>query len=349
LPHTGPGSLSGVAASGDLRVELVRPDGPVGVEEWFRPLLAVDTADRPGDPGWFLHERVALLDQPGVLAHVLGVARVGDVCGSFQVRMSLRENVHDADIEVWVDPARWGRGVGRALLQRAEELARGRGRTHLHGTTEAPLGSPERDRRHRFARAAGYAPALEEERRELALAVDPARLRRLEEDARRHAAGYRLVEWTGPCPREWEHGRLEVGRRMSTDAPQGDLEVEAEAWDAARLRQVERVVAAMDRATSTSAAVAPDGTLVGYTELAVPRATPALAYQFDTIVLPAHRGKRLGLLLKVVNLRALQVRSPATRRVVTMNAASNAPMIRVNEQLGFRVTGTATVWKKRLG
>jgi len=80
----------------------------------------------------------------------------------------------------------------------------------------------------------------------------------------------------------------------------------------------------------------------------VPRAAPRVAYQFDTIVLPAHRGHRLGLLLKVANVRALQAREPSTLRVVTTNATSNEPIVRVNDRLGFRLAGTGTVWQKRL-
>lgn len=219
----------------------------------------------------------------------------------------------------------------------------------MTGSTEAPFGSPEGARRFRFARAAGYELALAEERRELRLPADPLRLDALEAAARAQAEGYGIVTWRGPCPAEWEEGRVEAARSMSTDVPSGEREVEPENWDVARLRQFERVVAAMDRATLAAAAIAPDGTLVGFTEIAIPQAAPVVAYQFDTIVMPAHRGHRLGILLKLTNLRALQERSPATRRVITTNAASNGPMVRVNEQLGFRLTGSGAVWQKRLG
>jgi GNAT superfamily N-acetyltransferase len=333
----------------DLRIELVRPDGPAAVEEWFAPLSAADKADWPRDPSWFLHERVALLAQPGVRSHVLGVARVGGAAaGCFQVRMELLENLDTADLEIWVDPLWQRRGIGRVLLRTAESIARERGRTRLTGTTEAPCGSPEGARRDRFARAAGYEPALAEARRELALPVDPARLDALEVEASAGATGYRIVRWTGPCPEEWEVGRVRVARSMSTDVPSGALEHEPEEWDVTRLRRFERVVVAMDREAMAAAAIAPDDTVAGFTEIGVPRATPVVAYQFDTIVLPEHRGRRLGMLLKLSNLRALQAAFPQTRRVITTNATSNVPMVRVNEELGFRLTGTGTVWQKRV-
>lgn len=332
----------------DLRLELVEPDGPATVEEWFSPLWAADQVDWPDDPSWFLYERVALLHQPGVRSYVLGLARLGGaVAGCFQVRMSLRENLETADLEVYVDPAWRGRGVGRTLLGAAERIAGEHGRPIVAGTAEAPLGSPELERQARFARAAGYVAALEEARRELALPVDPSLLDALEGEARTRAAGYRLVSWTGPCPEEWVTGRVQVERSMS-DAPRGDLDTEPEDLDVARLRQFEEVVAAMDRAAIATGAIAPQDAFVGFTEILVPNATPLVAYQFDTAVVSAHRGHRLGLLLKVANVRALQEHFPSTRRIITDNAVPNIPMIRVNEQLGFRQTGEGIVWQKRL-
>ncbi|HVC14289.1 MAG TPA: GNAT family N-acetyltransferase [Acidimicrobiales bacterium] len=334
-----------------LRVELVAPDDRDALEAWFSPIAAADRADWPADPGWSFHERAALLDQPKVRSHVLGVARLDRaVVGCFQVRLELLENLDTADLEVWVDPGWRHRGVGRTLLGAAERVARDGGRTRCVGTTEAPLGSPEAGRRDRFAREAGYEPALAEARRELDLPVSAELLDALDAEAREKSAGYRLVTWSGSCPPEWEAGRVDAAASMSTDVPSGDLEVEPEVWDVARLRELERVVAAMDRVTmaAAAAAVAPDGRLAGFTEIGVPRAAPRVAYQFDTIVLPAHRGHRLGLLLKVANVRALQAREPSTLRVVTTNATSNEPIVRVNDRLGFRLAGTGTVWQKRL-
>ncbi len=81
----------------------------------------------------------------------------------------------------------------------------------------------------------------------------------------------------------------------------------------------------------------------------MPLAEPTRAYQGDTLVMPGHRGHRLGLLLKVTTLRALQDASPATRLVSTWNAAVNAPMITVNEVLGYHVAGVMSRWTLDLG
>ncbi len=50
---------------------------------------------------------------------------------------------------------------------------------------------------------------------------------------------------------------------------------------------------------------------------------------------PAHRGRRLGLILKVVNLLAFASERPAAHRLVTWNAESNAHMVAINDALGF--------------
>jgi GNAT superfamily N-acetyltransferase len=90
------------------------------------------------------------------------------------------------------------------------------------------------------------------------------------------------------------------------------------------------------------------GEFGGYSELTVSRASPDNAYQWDTLVAPAHRGHRLGGLLKAANLRQLEKTGLAVRRISTWNASVNAPMIRVNEELGAYVSGGGAEWRKVL-
>src|SRR3712207_7186814 len=46
------------------------------------------------------------------------------------------------------------------------------------------------------------------------------------------------------------------------------------------------------------------GKVVGYTEIRVPSHHPGRAYQWGTLVDPAHRGHRLGIALKAANHRS---------------------------------------------
>ena len=159
----------------------------------------------------------------------------------------------------------------------------------------------------------------------------------LEAAARPHAAGYRWWTFAGPVPAADVDALAALMARMSTDAPQGDLAVEPEVWDAARVRAAEELRAAQGRRAWTAVAADAAGTLVGYTVLVQSAHEPQRLLQWDTLVVAGHRGHRLGTLLKVAALRAAVADAPEAERVSTWNAVSNVPMIAVNEALGFRV------------
>jgi GNAT superfamily N-acetyltransferase len=123
------------------------------------------------------------------------------------------------------------------------------------------------------------------------------------------------------------------------DAPIDDLDVDEEVWDAARLREMER--RAQERGGHRRMLVArhdATGDYAGLTEMLVRGGPPvAQASQGATVVVPAHRGHRLGLLLKTAMLEAVLAEEPGVRRIETWNADSNGPMLAINERLGFRV------------
>jgi hypothetical protein len=68
------------------------------------------------------------------------------------------------------------------------------------------------------------------------------------------------------------------------------------------------------------------------------------AYQWDTIVLRDHRGHRLGMLAKVINLRMLLREVPEARRVVAWNAESNTHMVAINDAIGFQPVERLAEW-----
>jgi hypothetical protein len=81
--------------------------------------------------------------------------------------------------------------------------------------------------------------------------------------------------------------------------PLGDVQLEEEHWDQERVRAEYRRIAAMGRrVVDTFALHEASGVLVGYTQVQVPRESPAVAFQQDTLVMREHRGHRLGLRMK---------------------------------------------------
>jgi hypothetical protein len=65
-------------------------------------------------------------------------------------------------------------------------------------------------------------------------------------------------------------------------------------------------------------------------------------------VLDEHRGHRLGLAVKLANLDFLARELPTAHRVITSNAAVNAPMIAVNDLMGFEIDAIGAFWQKTL-
>ncbi len=135
---------------------------------------------------------------------------------------------------------------------------------------------------------------------------------------------------------------------MSTDAPQGDLEMEPQQWDLDRLRAVEAKFGERYAVYCTGAVHSASGQLVGFTQLMHRRHSPRWAYQWDTLVRSEHRGHRLGVLMKIANLRRLVQESPRTEFVATFNDESNVPMVAVNDMLGFVPAGELRTYGKRL-
>ncbi len=107
---------------------------------------------------------------------------------------------------------------------------------------------------------------------------------------------YALETSLDGIPDSWLDDRAELQRRMSTDVPLGDLQLEEEDWDAERMRGEYEVLSAMGRrVVETVARHVPSGRLVGYTQVQVSPERPTLGYQQDTLVVREHRGHGLGL------------------------------------------------------
>ena len=88
------------------------------------------------------------------------------------------------------------------------------------------------------------------------------------------------------------------------------------------------------------------GEPAAHTALVVERFRPEVAFQHDTAVARAHRGHRLGMLVKAELVRWLDEDEPQLRTVDTWNAESNDHMVAVNEALGYRWTARELAFQK---
>jgi GNAT superfamily N-acetyltransferase len=330
---------------------IERVTGEPALREWQAVLdasLTHDVDDLPADP---VEEFRPLLggDQAGE-RHLFLLGRSGGtVVAGGCLRVPLDDNPDLADLELYVRPGHRRRGHGRALLEGLLHEARAAGRTRILAHTTEPLvpgaGPPAPGRA--FAQAVGARPALREIRRRLHLADLPAERRhQLAQDAWKHAADYDTLEWADRSPEELLGDMVVLMERMSTDPPLGATGWEPERWDAARVRGREAAILARGRQRLVTAARhRSSGRMVGVSELGVNHARAGVVYQWDTVVVPEHRGHQLGLLLKTLNLDHLARLSPGSRTVTTWNAADNSPMVAINERLGFRPMEAWTRWR----
>jgi GNAT superfamily N-acetyltransferase len=286
--------------------------------------------------------------EPTVELRELAAIEGEAVVGTLEVELPLADNQHRAELYVTVRRDRRRRGIGSRLLVAGQRVAAEAGRTVLGGYSEVTTaGNPSAA--HAFATHHGFQVVQIELRSDLVLPMPADRLDALDADVRTHAMAYEVQTSVGGIPEEWLAGRAELARWMSIDAPLGGLDYGEERWDAARVRRSYELARAQGRRSFESIARQPTtGELVGYTTLHVPAHTPRQALQRDTLVRDDHRGHRLGLALKIANLRGLGAQLPGVARVSTWNAEENEPMLRVNQDLGFEVVGYDTEWQKRL-
>jgi GNAT superfamily N-acetyltransferase len=265
--------------------------------------------------------------------------------GSLEVTRD--DNLGFIEGNLWVDPTERRRGHGAALLTELENCARELGRPTLvifviEGSGEIGTGANRT-----FAAHHGYRVAEENVRRDLAWPRPVGELDRLWSEWTLFADDYEIVAWTNGTPDELLEGRAHLSAIMPAETPHVDIDVEAEHWDGQRVRHHEATTDRMGRDLLVAAARhRSSGELVGYSELTVSREQPQTAYQWDTLVVRAHRGHRLGGLLKVATMRLLEAGQYATTKITTFNSTLNQPMIAVNEALGARVAGAMVAWRK---
>ncbi|MEO6998843.1 MAG: GNAT family N-acetyltransferase [Terracoccus sp.] len=286
-----------------------------------------------------------------------------ELVGFVNARMPLADDAKTVYCFVAVRRDRRRRGIATALLGHLIDHASTVGRTSLqmfvihsadagatqHAAATGHGGVPTTDASTQFL--LGNAFTLEQANvgSVLALPVDVHHLDALETQAHDLAAGYATLSWEAPTPAELRPGLAQLRQRMSTDLPTGELDADEQPWDADRVGHEEtRALRSGQRLLYAAAREHSSGELVAYTEIRLQTDPGVSPDQGDTLVLREHRGHRLGLLVKIANLRALAGARPHARRIKTFNADENAHMRSINDVLGFTPEMISGAWQKRL-
>jgi GNAT superfamily N-acetyltransferase len=270
----------------------------------------------------FLHEWYAAWDGRRAVGTAYLLAPVAD-------------NTHLAWAEVHVVPDRRREGIGSDLIALVEERARAIGRTRVIVEAFAPVDgdSPALA----FGRARGYIPMLDEAMMVLDVPGQTQRWAALADEIAPDHAAYHLETVVDRVPDHLVAGYCALTAAFNSLAPTGDMDVEDEVWDEARVRQRESAAAAAGRHLVVTLALDASERVVALTEIVHSEHSPDRAFQSGTLVLPDHRGHHLGLAVKLANQRELLARFPSVAWVVTGTADSNAAMRAVNGRLGYRV------------
>jgi GNAT superfamily N-acetyltransferase len=234
------------------------------------------------------------------------------------------------------------RGVGRGLFTALHRHATADGRVAIIGGAKVgvPGGSPVPAGGEEFALAMGGVEAARStySRLELTDPAMPARLAATLDTAQARSGGYSVVVWRDRAPDEYVADVAALYSRVLTEQPTGSIGWVDENYDVERFRELEQSL--IDHGFRSYCAAArhdATGRTVGYTEIAVPG---ALAWQGNTIVEPAHRGHRLGLLIKATNLLRTGQAEPDARYIETRNDEDNPHILDINRTIGFHPHST---------
>ncbi len=284
-------------------------------------------------------DSVALLRRPEgpSFYHAFAAIDGDEMLGQVWTVGSTVDNLHQAHLWAWVPPRYGRRGVGSALVRRGEQHLRDLGRRTA--VTQAWIGADGQSGYRAFAERLGYTLAQTQVERRQRLPMDEPTLGRLEAEASVHASAYSLRTVVGPIPTELAQSYLDVYNLLDVEAPSGDLEVEAGRWTPTELAAQDDELRDQGRTRVTSFALDAEGTVVAYScaVIAPPDLDERSVDQWGTLVHPGHRGHRLGLAVKCALTRAVQERFPDREYVRTQNAETNAPMVAINEAMGFEV------------
>ncbi|MFJ1969855.1 GNAT family N-acetyltransferase [Streptomyces sp. NPDC087903] len=258
--------------------------------------------------------------------------------GTAYLRLFTREGQqHLAELEITVHDTERRRGVGTRLLDAAVSAARAEGRRSV--LAQAEQDSPA----DLFLAARGFRRVLRLTYARLPLA--DADLDAIAELARRPHPGYTLTEWDGSVPPELARSYAD-SRRAMDDMPMEGTDYGTIVWDVERVLAAAEAVAKRGESLHTVAAVSTaDGSVVGFSELVVPGDGLGDGQHYGTAVLPEHRGHGLARWMKAASIRRAHERHPALAGLRTDTAESNAPMLAVNDALGYVPTHRAAEYQ----
>lgn len=298
------------------------------IERMVTSLNVMLATDLPDDPPWRTDafREYLTVTMPGE-RRIIWIAESPERVVHGQANLLLFANM--AVLEVLVHPEARRSGVGHELLAAAV------GRAHREGFASLGVevigGTPAA----KFYESMGFICAYVETRSVLHMAqVDWLRLGDM---ACGIGAGYRVEYYPGGPPEELYESYAAAKYLARSDVDPADLELRPSSYDSDRLRaSLETLHMRGMKPYIVLGIHESSGEVVGLTEVVVAAQHPDRADQYDTVVVPAHRGYGLGRAIKARMLFELRSAEPRVKSVQTWNAFDAEGMLKVNAELGFQ-------------
>ncbi len=123
---------------------------------------------------------------------------------------------------------------------------------------------------------------------------------------------------------------------VTNQQPLGDLDVGAIVFTPESYRHLEKMFADLKRPWITLVTIEPSSRLSGLTEIRYNPNRETFITQLMTGVQEEYRGRGLGKWLKATMLLKVRDEFPKVKTITTGNANSNAPMLSINDRIGFK-------------
>ena len=239
----------------------------------------------------------------------------------------------------YVRPDHRRRGIGTKWLKVIAELMDDHGCTLVGFHTTQDTG-------HAFIQRLGAEPKLTEIESRLKLSeVDWSMLERWVDEGQRRSPQTKLEIYDGPLPEAmWPEFAVQRSTLLNTIPFEG-LDVGQIIITPDRIREHQERAALAGEVTHDVMTREPDGVISGMTDVNWAPYRRTLIEQQFTGVLPAARGRGIGKWIKAAMLLHVRELYPDAEWVVTGNAHSNAPMLKINRTMGFKAYRTGVEYQ----